>query len=109
GVGFPLLALLVTYLGLPPVRANLVKVQMVVAYTVVALPVFATAGQVAWREGALLAAGTMLGGWLGTRWQVAGGARLIRRVVMVAVFVAGTVMIVESARAVTGAASSQER
>lgn len=98
GVGFPLLALLVTYLGLSPVRANLVKVQIVVAYTIIALPVFAEAGQVAWREGGLLAAGTMLGGWLGTRWQVAGGARLIRRVVMIAVFVAGAAMIADAAR-----------
>jgi hypothetical protein len=95
GVGFPLLALLVSYLGLSPVRANLVKVQIVVAYTVIALPVFAQAGQVAWSEGLVLASGTMLGGWVGTRWQVVGGARLIRRFVMAAVFVAGAAMIAQ--------------
>lgn len=96
GVGFPLLALLVTFLGLSPLQANLVKVQLVVTYTVVALLVFVGADQVAWREGACLAAGTMLGGWIGARWQVARGAGLIRRVVMVAVFVAGTAMLADA-------------
>lgn len=96
GVGFPLLALLVSYLGMSPVQANLVKVQIVVSYTVVALAVFLQAGQVAWGPGLVLAAGTMLGGWLGTRWQVAAGAPLIRKFVMVAVFVAGAAMVAES-------------
>lgn len=96
GVGFPLLALLVTFLGLSPLQANLVKVQLVVTYTVVALLVFVGADQVAWREGACLAAGTMLGGWIGARWQVARGAGLIRRVVMVAVFVAGAAMLADA-------------
>lgn len=93
GVGFPMLALLVLYLGYGAVEANGVKVILVLAYTMVSLPMFALAGQVAWREGAALAVGAMVGGWLGTRLQIRGGAKFVRWVVVVMVAVSGVVML----------------
>ncbi len=93
GVGFPMLALLVLYLGHQAVEANAVKVLLILAYTTVSLPMFAIAGQVAWREGLALAAGAMLGGWLGTRLQIKAGAGLVRWVVVVAVAVSGVAML----------------
>lgn len=94
GVGFPLLALLVPGLGFAPVQANAVKILLVLGYTIVALPLFAFAGQVAWEDGAVLAAGSMLGGWLGVRWQLRAGASIVRWFVVVTVCIAGIAMIV---------------
>ncbi len=93
GVGFPLLALLVTYLGHRAVEANAIKMMLVLAYTAVSLPMFALAGQVAWREGLALAGGAMVGGWLGTRMQLRVGAKLVRWVVVIAVGLSGLAML----------------
>jgi uncharacterized protein len=93
GVGFPLMAMLVVGLGYPPVRANAAKVALVVGYTLVSLPLFAWAGQVAWKEGAAIALGSLLGGWLGTRWQLEQGARVVRWFVVVAVALSGVLML----------------
>jgi uncharacterized protein len=93
GVGFPLLALLVLYLGHPAVQANAIKLALTLGYTLVSLPMFALAGQVAWREGVVLAVGGWLGGWLGTHVQIRGGANLIRWVVVMAVAASGVAML----------------
>jgi uncharacterized membrane protein YfcA len=96
GVGFPLLALLVLYLGHPAVQANAIKLALTLGYTLVSLPMFALAGQVAWREGLVLAAGGLLGGWLGTHMQIRGGAKLVRWVVVIAVAVSGVAMLLDA-------------
>jgi uncharacterized membrane protein YfcA len=93
GVGFPLLALLVPGLGFAPVQANAIKILLVFAYTLVSLPLFAAADQVAWLEGAVLAAGAIVGGWLGVRWQLRAGASIVRWFVIVTVCIAGIAMI----------------
>lgn len=93
GVGFPILALLVTGLGYAPVRANALKVLLVLAYTTLAVPVFAMAGQIAWREGITLAVAASIGGWLGTRWQLKSGAGLVRWFVIVTVTISGVAML----------------
>lgn len=93
GVGFPIIALLVSFLGRDPVVANAVKATCIGIYTLVILPTFAFAGHVAWLEGLLLAAGTMTGGWLGARWQMAQGAGVIRWFIIVTVTVSGLTMV----------------
>ncbi len=96
GVGFPLLALLVTHLGYAPVKANSIKVLITLGFTIVALPVFAYAGQVAWIHGAALALGTMIGAFIGTRWQLEKGSDVVRYFVLIAVTVSGVTMIARS-------------
>ncbi|MEZ4454073.1 MAG: sulfite exporter TauE/SafE family protein [Nannocystaceae bacterium] len=93
GVGFPLLALLVPGLGYDAVRANAIKVSVVLVFTVAALPLFAVAGQIAWREGLVLAAGTMTGGWLGAHLQMRVGAGLVRWAVLVMVLIGGITLL----------------
>jgi uncharacterized membrane protein YfcA len=93
GVGFPLLALLVPGLGYSPVEANAIKVLLVLSYTLVALPIFAFAGQIAWGAAGVLALGSIAGGWLGARLQLRAGARLVRWVVVAMVCVAGVAML----------------
>jgi uncharacterized membrane protein YfcA len=94
GVGFPLMALLISYLGHPAVRGNAIKVALVLGFTLVSLPVFVLAGDVAWREGLALAAGGAIGGWIGASWQAKRGAEVVRWFVIVAVAVSGASMIV---------------
>lgn len=96
GVGFPLIAFLVLYLGFDPVRSNAIKVLLVGMYTLVVIPVFAYTGKVAWLEAGVLAGGTMVGGWLGARWQLRSGAKIVRWFVLVMVTISGVGMVVSA-------------
>ncbi len=98
GVGFPLLALLTAHLGYGAVRANGIKVALVLVYTLVALPVFVLADQVAWREGGALAVGSLVGGWLGTRLQIHRGAILVRWAVVIMAVASGVAMAIAGVR-----------
>jgi uncharacterized membrane protein YfcA len=84
GVGLPLLFALI-HSGHDVVRANAIKVAVVAAATLTAVPVFAQQGQIAWAPALLLAVGFSAGGVLGARVAVRGGARLIRPVLALAV------------------------
>lgn len=93
GVGFPLMALLVWLLGHDTLRANAAKVALVFVYTVLVMAVFAAAGQVAWREGAILAVGMVVGGALGARVQLHVGPGLVRWALVVMVAVSGVALL----------------
>jgi uncharacterized membrane protein YfcA len=93
GVGFPLIALLTGQLGYELVRANSVKVTLVFAYTLIVFPVFVFAGQVAWTPAIVLAIGTVVGAWLGARWQLEKGGAVVRWFVLVMVAVSGVAML----------------
>lgn len=84
GVGLLLLAALARS-GVDLVLANHIKVITTLAFTVVAIPVFIVAGQVNWGLAIPLSLGFGLGGWLGARLTVAGGERLVRPVLVLAV------------------------
>ena len=78
GVGFIIMPVLHRVLGLDLVRVNMHKVFIVGAYTVTALIVFASQVQVLWLLGACLAAGNMIGAWIGTHTTISKGERFIR-------------------------------
>ncbi|HYW94528.1 MAG TPA: sulfite exporter TauE/SafE family protein, partial [Bacteroidales bacterium] len=78
GVGFFLLAGLVLGAGYDLVKANAVKVLIVLLYTPVALAFFIYNHQVNFMYGFILAAGTMLGAWVGARVDVNQGVRFVR-------------------------------
>ena len=67
------------------VRSNAVKVVLNSCFTLVVLPIFLLAGQVAWVPALVLGAGFALGGLLGPRLAVRGGEGLVRAVLAVAV------------------------
>jgi uncharacterized membrane protein YfcA len=71
--------------GYDLVYANSIKVVVIAALTLVAVPVFVLEGQVRWAEGGVLAAGFAGGGELGARIAVRGGERVIRPVLALAV------------------------
>lgn len=86
GVGFLLLAV-ATLAGYDLVRGNALKVFCVLAFTPISLGLFVWNGQVALLPGLALAAGMMLGAWIGVRLTVLHGHRWIRGVVTVVVIV----------------------
>ncbi|MFK7818313.1 MAG: sulfite exporter TauE/SafE family protein [Planctomycetaceae bacterium] len=83
GVGLLLVAAL-NRNGFDLVTANTIKVIFTVAATLIALPIFITQGNVRWLPGLVLAVGLCIGGWLGARFAVRGGEKLIRYVMIVA-------------------------
>jgi len=83
GVGLVLLAA-ITRSGFDLVMSNSIKVVVNTAVTVVALPVFILNGDVEWVPALVLAAGFVVGGWLGAQASFRGGEVLIRRVMVIA-------------------------
>jgi uncharacterized membrane protein YfcA len=84
GVGI-VLVLALSHAGYDLVRASSIKVILIAALTLIAVPVFALAGQIDWVFGAALGAGFAIGGVVGARLAVRGGERLIRPVLIAAV------------------------
>jgi uncharacterized membrane protein YfcA len=85
GVGIFLLAALVLSIGYDLVRANAVKIIIVLAFSVSSLLVFANNAQVDWGAGLLLGAGNMVGAWWAARLAVSKGAAWVRWVLVATV------------------------
>lgn len=90
GVGLLLLPTFVVLGGLEATAANRRKVAFVGGLTIPALLVYLSQGLVQWREAIAMGLGAAIGGFLGARWTLVGGARLVR--VAVAVVVAITAL-----------------
>lgn len=88
GVGFFLLAGLVLGAGFDLVRANAIKVFIVLLYTPFALAIFMLHQQVHYTIGLILAIGNMLGAFVGSRVAVNWGPVFVRWVLLITLFVA---------------------
>ncbi|MFX3681250.1 MAG: sulfite exporter TauE/SafE family protein [Candidatus Hopanoidivoransaceae bacterium] len=86
GVGLMLIVAL-SRAGVDLVVANNIKVIVTFVFTVFALPVFIINGDVEWAPALVLAAGLALGGFIGVHITVAGGEKVIRPVLVVAVVI----------------------
>jgi len=78
GVGFFLLAALVMASGLDLIKANALKVLMVLLYTPLSLVVFIMNGQVDYKLGLIVSAGSMIGAWGGAKLSVQWGPKVVR-------------------------------
>ncbi len=94
GVGFLLLLGLVVGSGFNLLTANAAKVALIAAYTIVALPVFLSAGQVDWSLGLVLAAGNSTGAFVATRLALREGAVSWMRWLLVVAAVAAAARMV---------------
>ena len=88
GVGFFLLAGLVLGAGFDLVKANAIKIFIVLLYTVFALAVFIYNDQVDYKIGLILGSGNMIGAWFGTKFAVSWGAKYVRYILMGVIVVA---------------------
>jgi uncharacterized membrane protein YfcA len=95
GVGFFLLTSLVLGSGFELVKANALKLLIILLYTPIALLIFFLHGDVNLWIGLVLAVGNMTGAWIGTRIAVKWGAVFIRYFVLVAIIIAATKLILD--------------
>ena len=84
GVGFFMLGGLVLGCGYDLLKANALKVLLILIYTFGALIIFVWYDLVDWRTGLILACGNMAGAWIGTRLSVKWGAKYIRYILLLA-------------------------
>lgn len=87
GVGFLFMAALYHLLKLDLIRVNMHKVFIILIYTVPAIVIFLVTGNINWKFGLSLAAGSGIGAWFGARASVKGGEKLIRIVLAIAILV----------------------
>lgn len=93
GVGFFLLSGLVLGAGYDLVRANAVKVLIILSYTAFALAVFILNKQVNYSYGLILAAGNMMGAFAGARVAVKWGADFVRYLLLLTIIVAAVKLL----------------
>lgn len=92
GVGIILTAALLAS-GFDVVMANAIKVLVTLVVTIVAIPVFLVAGEIAWLPGLTLAVGFAAGGVIGARLTVTRGEVLVRPLMVVAVVASATKLL----------------
>ncbi len=105
GVGIFLLAGLVLGAGFDLVRANAIKVLIILIFTVPALIVFLLNDQVSWGIGLILATGNMMGAWAGTQFASRPGAAVWVHRILVAVVVVSSAKLLGLFDLVTRAVS----
>ena len=79
--------------GYDVVRANAVKVAIVLTLTFAALIVFQANAQIEWVPGLVLGVGNMIGAWLGTHVAVSKGTDWVRWFVIVVVLVSAAQLL----------------
>jgi uncharacterized membrane protein YfcA len=89
GVGFFLLAGLVLGVGYDLIKANAIKVLIVLCYTGVALGIFIWSEQVNFLYGLILAVGNASGAFIASMYAQQIGVKYIRIILLATVFVAG--------------------
>jgi len=94
GVGFFLLSGLVLGAGFDLVKANAIKLLIVLLYTPFALIVFIYNDQVNWAAGLILAVGNMIGALVASRFAVSWGPKFVRWILLVIVFAASIKLII---------------
>jgi uncharacterized membrane protein YfcA len=87
GVGFLIMAALYHLLRMNLVYVNMHKVFITLIFTIPALLIFIWTDNVDWLLGLSLALGNGLGGWWAARISVKGGEKIIRYVMIVAIFI----------------------
>ncbi|NOZ36057.1 MAG: sulfite exporter TauE/SafE family protein [Chlorobi bacterium] len=88
GVGLFLLAGLVLGAGFDLVKANAVKLFIILLFTIFALAIFIYNGNVDFKIGFILAGGNMLGAFIASKFAVDKGPKFVRYVLLAALFLA---------------------
>lgn len=87
GVGYFLLAAIVVGAGFDLVKANAIKVFIVLVYTPFAILIFIGYDQINWGYGLALAAGNLVGAFVASRLAVAKGVDFVKWVIVVVILI----------------------
>jgi len=87
GIGFVIIALFNGFHRFSLTVTNFIKVFLIMLLTIVAVVVFAVAGEIRWEYGIMLAIGQGIGGWYASRWSVSKDEKWIKAVIVVMVVV----------------------
>ncbi len=87
GVGYFILAGVVLGAGYDLVKANAIKVWIVLLYTPLALIIFILNDQVNWTYGLIHAIGNIIGAFIASRFAVSWGANFVRWVIIVVILI----------------------
>lgn len=98
GVGFFLISSLVLASGYELLKANALKLFVILLYTPMAIVIFFIHGDVNLVLGLVLAVGNMAGAWIGTRIAVRRGAKFLRYFLLVAILIAATKLILDAVK-----------
>jgi uncharacterized membrane protein YfcA len=101
GVGFFLLSGLVLGCGFDLIKANGIKVLIILLYTPIALIIFIIGGLLTWQYvlyGLLLAVGNMAGAYVGVNVAVKWGAKFLRYMLMAAILLAAVKLLIPQIR-----------
>ena len=93
GVGIFLLAGLVLSIGYDLVKANAIKMLIILCFSIFTLAVFIYNDQVWWGVGLLMAAGNGLGGWMASSMAVERGTAFVRWILIVVVLVSAAALL----------------
>lgn len=88
GVGYFLLAAIVLGAGYDLVKANAIKVFIVLVYTLFAMVIFIIHDKINWQFGLIHAIGNIIGAYLASRYAVEWGANFIRWFIIVIILIA---------------------
>ena len=80
--GYAMMAIMVLVGGMDLYRANTVKVVAQLANAAIVIPIYLYMGMIDWKLATILALGSGLGGWLGSRFSVRVGAKIVRYILM---------------------------
>lgn len=87
GTGFFILLALSSMGHFSLVKSNAIKAVVVILYTLSALAIYAYDGNIDYKIGFVLAIGNATGAWIGSRWSVKKGDRLVKIFLIVMVLV----------------------
>jgi uncharacterized membrane protein YfcA len=92
GVGYFLLAGIVLGAGYDLVKANAIKVLIILAYAPFTLAVFYFHQEINWGYGLVMALGNMLGAWIASRMAVKKGVAFVKWVIVVVILITSAQM-----------------
>ncbi len=88
GVGFIFLASLNLIEEFNLIKANAVKVFIIMSYTIFAVIIFTISGKIIWKYGLILSLGNILGAYLGVKAAIQKGERFVRFILAFAMTIA---------------------
>ncbi len=87
GVGFVFLATLNLIEEFSLIKANAVKVFIIMCYTFFAVLIFAISGKIIWKYGLILSAGNIIGAYIGVKTAIRKGEKFVRIVLTMAIVI----------------------